>query len=176
MSEHSLSSGWLSSWASNLSPLLSDLLAGFEAKHGFPPGPNEIRSASEDDADAVRTLSDTGLPHADLLTFYQHIGEVDLADVGNGYWVHSAETVLDHLREYGPVGVEDGRDPSGLVIASDGGGLLFVMEPDGAVFRTRTATLDEPEFDRTADSLRQFLELLAQSVARFIDTGEPGYL
>ncbi|MEU7261677.1 hypothetical protein AB0B21_38655 [Streptomyces rimosus] len=99
-----------------------------------------------------------------------------MSDVGNGYFVNSAAGALAYFREYGPVSVHAGQEPSGLVIAADGGGLLFVVESDGVVHRTRTASLDEPEFDKVADDLRHFLELLAQSVARFIGTGEPGYL
>jgi hypothetical protein len=63
-----------------------------------------------------------------------------------------------------------------LVIGSDGGGRSYVVGRDGAVHRTRTASLDEPELDTVADDPRQFLELLERSLARFIATGEPGYL
>ncbi|MEV6107046.1 hypothetical protein AB0M28_20370 [Streptomyces sp. NPDC051940] len=72
--------------------------------------------------------------------------------------------------------MDDGREPSGLVLASDGGGLLFVSDSRGAVFRTRSASLDEAEFDKVAVDLRQFLDLLGRSVKRFIGTGGPGYL
>ncbi|WP_405914719.1 hypothetical protein [Streptomyces sp. NBC_00728] len=37
-----------------------------------------------------------------------------------------------------------------------------------------TASLDEPELDKVADDLRQFLELLEQSLTRFVADGEPG--
>ncbi|WP_236065906.1 hypothetical protein [Streptomyces poriferorum] len=48
--------------------------------------------------------------------------------------------------------------------------------PTGAVYRTRTASLDEPELDRVADDLRQFLELLEQALMLFIANGKPGHL
>lgn len=44
------------------------------------------------------------------------------------------------------------------------------------MYRTRTASLDEPELDRVADDLRQFLELLEQALMVFIANGEPGHL
>ncbi|KOU05340.1 hypothetical protein ADK86_07300 [Streptomyces sp. NRRL F-5755] len=152
------------------------MVDGFETQHGVPPGVNEVRLADDDDIEAVGALTATGLAPADLLTFYGCIGAIELGDVGNGYFVNSAADVLAYFREYGPVSVHEGQEPSGLVIAADGGGLLFVVESDGVVHRTRTASLDEPEFDKAADDLRHFLELLAQSVTRFTDTGEPGYL
>lgn len=36
--------------------------------------------------------------------------------------------------------------------------------------------MDEPELDKVADDLRQFLELLERSLTQFIAHGEPGYL
>ncbi|MFC7830657.1 hypothetical protein [Streptomyces sp. NPDC057375] len=50
------------------------------------------------------------------------------------------------------------------------------MSPDGALYRTRTASLDEPELDKVADGLHQFLELLERSLTRFIADGETGSL
>ncbi|MGW4438721.1 hypothetical protein ACWELO_23685 [Streptomyces sp. NPDC004596] len=54
--------------------------------------------------------------------------------------------------------------------------MAYVAGPDGAVYRTRTASLDEPELDKVADDLRQFLELLEHSLTRFIAAGETGNL
>lgn len=44
------------------------------------------------------------------------------------------------------------------------------------IYRTRTASLDEPELDRVADDLRQFLEQLERSLTGFVANGEPGCL
>lgn len=63
-----------------------------------------------------------------------------------------------------------------MVIGSDGGGILFVADRGGAIHRSRTASLDEAEFDRVAGGLPEFLDLLRRSVARFVETGEPGCL
>ena len=64
----------------------------------------------------------------------------------------------------------------GTAFPSNGGGLAYVAGPDGAVYRTRTASLDEPELDKVADDLRQFLELLEHSLTRFFADGETGNL
>ncbi|MET7686930.1 SMI1/KNR4 family protein [Streptomyces sp. NPDC005483] len=148
----------------------------FEHRHGFPPGINQVRSADHDDQAAARTLAQITPTPADLVTFYESIGDVTWADVGNGYFLDPAGDVLLQLQEYGVVYVGTGPKTHGLVIGSNGGGLIYVAGPDAAVYRTRTASLDEPEFDKVADDLRQFLELLERSLTRFNADGDPGYL
>ncbi|MEV5238493.1 SMI1/KNR4 family protein [Streptomyces cinnamoneus] len=148
----------------------------FERRHGFPPGTNEVRPAARDDQAPARTLAQVSLVPADLATFYDIVGDVTWEDVGNGYFVESAGDVLLRLDEYGAVDVGAAHKASDLVIGSNGGGLFYVVDPGGAVYRTRTASLDEPGLDRVADDLRQFLELLERSLSRFVANGEPGYL
>ncbi|WP_351234570.1 SMI1/KNR4 family protein [Streptomyces sp. NPDC002133] len=176
MDERSLSPEWLSLWVSSVSGVLSGMVGGFEAKYGYPPGTNEIRIADHGDQGAVRALARVDQAAADLVTFYGCIGDVVLGDVGNGYFIRSADDVLGQLEEEGAVRLPEGDHPCGMVIGSDGGGLLFVADSGGAVYRTRTASLYEPEFDKVAEDLQQFLELLGRSVTRFVATGEPGYL
>ncbi|MEU6325143.1 SMI1/KNR4 family protein [Streptomyces sp. NPDC047009] len=148
----------------------------FERRHGFPPGTNEVRPANRDDQTAARALAQASLISADLVTFYDSIGDVTWADIGNGYFLDSASDVLVRLQEYGAVDVGADQKVHGLVIGSNGGGLSYVAGPDGSVHRTRTASLDEPELDKVADDLRQFLELLERSLTRFVADGEPGSL
>ncbi|MDQ0578103.1 SMI1/KNR4 family protein [Streptomyces rishiriensis] len=148
----------------------------FERWHGFPPGANEVRLADHADQAAARTLAQAGIIPADLVTFYDTIGDVTWADVGNGYFVDSAGDVLLRFKQYGAVDVSADRKADGLVIGSNGGGLSYVASPGGVIYRTRTASLDEPELDRVADDLRQLLELLERSLARFVANGEPGCL
>ncbi|MGW7569690.1 SMI1/KNR4 family protein [Streptomyces tendae] len=148
----------------------------FERRHGFPPGANEVRPASRDDQAAARTLAQVSLIPADLVTFYDSIGDVTWADVGNGYFLDPASDVLLRLQEYGVVDLGADQKVQGLVIGSNGGGLSYVLGPDGSVHRTRTASLDEPELDKVADDLRQFLELLERALKRFVADGEPGLL
>ncbi|MFF7756927.1 SMI1/KNR4 family protein [Streptomyces griseorubiginosus] len=148
----------------------------FEHRHGFPPGTNQVRPADHDDKEVARTLAQVTTAPADLVTFYESIGDVTWADVGNGYFLDPAGDVLLRLQEYGVVDVGTAQKARGLVIGSNGGGLIYVAGPDGVVYRTRTASLDEPEFDKVADDLRQFLELLERSLTRFNADGDPGYL
>ncbi|MGI3225019.1 SMI1/KNR4 family protein [Streptomyces sp. GTA36] len=148
----------------------------FERRHGFPPGTNEIRPANHNDQAAARTLAQVSLAPADLVTFYDSIGDLTWADVGNGYFVDPARDVLLRLKEYSTVDVGAGQKTSRLVIGSNGGGLSYIAGPGGVVYRTRTASLDEPELDQVADDLRHFLELLERSLTRFAANGEPGYL
>ncbi|MFJ8827628.1 SMI1/KNR4 family protein [Streptomyces sp. NPDC102467] len=152
------------------------MVSTFEETHGFAPGGNEVRVADADDRCAARDYARESLGFDDLLTFYESIGEVVLSDVGNGYFIHSARDVLHRLAEEGYVFIPEADDPHGMVIGSDGGGILFVADWGGAIHRSRTASLDEAEFDRVANDLPEFLDLLRRSVARFVETGEPGYL
>ncbi|WP_338909413.1 hypothetical protein [Streptomyces nigra] len=80
------------------------------------------------------------------------------------------------LTPYGVVDFGTDHKADGLIIGSNGGGLIYVAGPDGTVYRTRTASLDEPELDKVADDLRQFLELLERSLTRFKTDGDPGHL
>lgn len=152
------------------------MAAEFERRHGFPPGPNQVRSADPDDQAAARALAELDLASADLVSLYDSIGDITWADVGNGYFVDPLPDVLLRLKEYGAVGDGMGEEARGLVIGSNGGGLCYVTGPSGVVYRTRTASLDEPGLDRVADDLRQFLQLLEDSLTRFVANGEPGYL
>ncbi|OKK12790.1 SMI1/KNR4 family protein [Streptomyces sp. CB02400] len=152
------------------------MTGGFEDRHGFPPGTNEVRPADDDDQVAARRLAQVAPASADLVTFYDSIGDVTWADVGNGYFLGPAVDVLQRLQEDGIVDAGTERKVHGLVIGSNGGGLAYVAGPNGAVYRTRTASLDEPELDKVADDLRQFLELLEHSLTRFIADGETGNL
>ncbi|MFE2929159.1 SMI1/KNR4 family protein [Streptomyces sp. NPDC059278] len=148
----------------------------FERRHGFPPGTNEVRPADHADQAAAHLLARAGSAPADLITFYGSIGDVTWGDVGNSYFVAPAADVLLQLEEYAAVDAGADRKPCGLVIGSNGGGQSYVAAPGGAVHRTRTASLDEPELDRVADDLRQFLELLEQALTRFVASNEPGHL
>ncbi|MFJ3020722.1 SMI1/KNR4 family protein [Streptomyces tendae] len=152
------------------------MTGGFEHRHGFLPGANQVPPADHDDQAAARTLAQITPTSADLVTFYESIGDVIWADVGNGLFLDPAGDVLLRLQEHGNVDVGTDQKARGLVIGSNGGGLIYCAGPDGAVYRTRTASLDEPEFDKVADDLRQFLELLERSLTRFNADGDPGYL
>ncbi|CAL9484535.1 SMI1/KNR4 family protein [Streptomyces sp. enrichment culture] len=176
MSDRSLSPAWLASWNSRVSKTLKAMTDEFERRRGFPPGVNEVRLADRADQAAARALARVSLVPADLVTFYDSIGEVTWADVGNGYFVDSAVDVLLRFEQYGTVDVGADQKDRGLVIGSNGGGLSYVVGPDGVTYRTRAASLEEPGLDQVADGLRQFLGMLERSLTRFDATGEPGCL
>lgn len=175
MEEGPLSAAWLSRWRSDIDSALRTLTSAFEEKYGYPAGTNEIRTPDAADLAAASDLAGEPLAPGDLATFYRSIGEVQLADVGNAYFIHPADLVLDQLRTDGPVRLSDTNDAQGMVIASDGGGILFAVDGSGSVYRSSAASTDS-DFGKVADSLREFLDLTRRSVVRFIDTGEPGYL
>ncbi|MFI6937702.1 SMI1/KNR4 family protein [Streptomyces sp. NPDC050418] len=172
MSEHGLSSSWLLSWASRMLDAEKAMMVDHEEKYGFQATDNHARLADSAEREAALALTRATTMAPDLITFYRTIGGVWLPDVGNGYWIDSASGVLVQLAEYGTVHADEVQ--GGLVIGSNGGGLSYVVALDGAVWRTRTATLDEPELDKVADDMRQFLELLEHSVVGFAATGDPG--
>lgn len=176
MSDRSLSPAWLTSWTSRVSETLKAMTDEFERRHGFPPGANEVRLADHADQVAARMLAQVSNMPADLGTFYDSIGDVTWADVGNGYFVDPAADVLLRFQQDGAVGVGADQKDGGLVIGSNGGGLSYFASPGGVIYRTRTVPLDELELDQVADDLRQFLELLEQSLTRFVADGEPGCL
>jgi hypothetical protein len=136
-------------------------------------GSRPVRPTDRDDQIAARKLAQAGLIPADLVTFYDSIGDVTWADVSNGYFLNSSGDLLLRLQEHGAVGAGAVQM---VAIGSNGGGLYDVAGPDGSVHRTRPASLDEPELDKVADDLRQFLELLEHSLMRFAADGEPGSL
>ncbi|MFI2670937.1 hypothetical protein ACH5AU_15540 [Streptomyces albidoflavus] len=160
------SAEWLSHWRDDLTHALTSLLPRFAQTYGYPPDTNEVRAANEQDLRALRGRA-PGLPLCEaLLTFYESIGEVTLPDVGNGYFIHSAHHVLHDLAENGPVTLPDPRNPHGTVFASNGGGLLYAIDPHGAVHRSDSASW-HTDFTRTTDDLPHFLTQLHRQVISF---------
>jgi hypothetical protein len=176
MDQLSYSAPWLSRWRAEITDAVNSMVLTFEETNGYEPGTNEVRIVSTED---LRGVHDDGRElqgFEDLLTFYESIGEVVLPDVGNGFFLHSACDVLHRLAEEGPVFVPEADDPHGLVIASNGGGILYAADRGGAIHRSRTASLDGAEFDKVADNLPRFLEHVRRCVVRFVETGETGDL
>ncbi|WP_329042218.1 hypothetical protein OHT61_28850 [Streptomyces sp. NBC_00178] len=175
MEQLSYSAAWPARWSGEVTGALSCMVSTFEERYGYEPGANEVRIAGR--KDSVTPAIDRELRgFEDLLTFYEAIDEVVLPDVGNGYFIHSADDVLRRLAEEGPVFVPEADDPHGIVIASDGGGISYVADRGGAIHRSRTASLDDADFDKVADNLPQFLDHVRRSIIRFVETAEPGDL
>lgn len=175
MDQLSYSAEWLSRWREEITHAVSSMVLTFEEKNGYEPGMNEVRIASKEDLRAVHDGGRELQGFEDLLTFYESIGEVVLPEVGNGFFVHSACDVLHRVEEEG-VSLSEADGPHGMVIASNGGGILYVADRGGAIHRSRSASLDDAEFDKVADTLPEFLEHVRRCVVRFVETGETGDL
>ncbi|GAA1656797.1 hypothetical protein [Actinoplanes couchii] len=142
-------SSWVRQWATDIDTATRDMTATFEATYGYPAGVNEVRWATADDR------TDAG-PLAPMAGFYQVVAEVSLPDVGNGIFIHSAQSALAQT-----------EDPHGPVIGSTGGGTQFVLDRDGRVHRSVGASLDG-DFVPVADSVEQFLSRLRHAVTEFV--------
>ncbi|WP_395297276.1 SMI1/KNR4 family protein [Kitasatospora hibisci] len=164
---------WLSQWRADVTAAVTSMTSTFEATHGYPPGVNEVRIATDVDKPSSGRDGEA-LATYGLAAFYESIGEVVLGDVGNGYFVHSAHDVLQRFVEEGPVVIAESE--RGLVFASDGGGIQYVIDQQGAIHRSTTASLDTCELDKVAHSLSEFLDLMRRLVTSFVSTGDPGYL
>lgn len=168
---HCLDQAWLTSWRDELNRALERFLAAFEGRYGYRPGDNRITGPGDDQtARKINAHPDTA---PDLTPFYQVIYEVLLPDIGNGYFIHPAGHVLDELAHAGPARL--GASASGVVFASDGGGILYAIGADGTIYRSDAASRDSG-FEVIAADLASFLDQLRQAVMRFIATGEPGQL
>ena len=163
----------LTTWRNDTDAALLRLLPGFEERVGYSPGENTIRDPDSDGLTAARSLAAYPGVATALPRFYQHVGEVVLADVGNAYFIHSAADALHDLAASGPIPLGDAG--AGTFFASDGGGIHFAIATDGTVHRSTAASRDS-DFHRVATDLRDFLDQLRDAVIRFVHTGEPGDL
>ena len=171
MSARSLDQAWLAAWRDDLNDALEPLLATFESTYGYPPGDNQV--TPPDDDQTARKISSHPDTAPDLIPFYKTIHEVRLPDIGNGYFIHPADHVLGELAQAGPVRLRESTP--GVVFASDGGGILYAIAPDGMIYRSTAASRDSG-FKLIATDLTSFLDQIRQAVMRFIATGEPGQL
>ena len=171
MSAHPLDQAWLTTWRDELNTALGPLLATFESTYGYPPDDNQVAPPDDDqESQKISTYPDTA---PDLIQFYKAIHQVLLPDIGNGYFIHPADHVLAELAHAGPVRLRESTP--GVVFASDGGGILYAIAPDGAIYRSAAASRDSG-FKLIATDLTSFLNQIRQAVMRFIATGEPGQL
>ena len=166
-----LDQAWLTLWRDELNRALEPFLAAFEGRYGYPPGGNRITGPG--DGRTARKIDAHPDTAPDLTPFYQVIYEVLLPDIGNGYFIHPASHVLDDLAYAGPVRLAGAA--SGVVFASDGGGILYAIAAAGAIYHSKAASR-ESGFELIAADLASFLDHFRQAVMRFIATGEPGRL
>src|ERR1700712_3810762 len=121
MNALTLDQAWLTSWRDDINLALTPLLATFENTYGYPPGENRIAPAGDRSTDRESNLHPD--MSAALTVFYRTIHEVVLSDIGNGYFVHLLDHVLNELTEQGPVYLAESTQ--GVVFGSDGGGILY---------------------------------------------------
>ncbi|MEV7526781.1 SMI1/KNR4 family protein [Streptomyces sp. NPDC091371] len=166
-----LTTASLSAWREEVSAVLSSLTHGFEEKHGYAPGENAIHPPAADDLVAAGRLAAESPAFSELALYYGEVGAVHMSDVGNAYFLDSGASALEQRMALPEA---DGTVPA-VLIGSDGGGILYAVGPDGAVWRSRTAS-EDAEFDRITSGFAEFLDLLRRSVHRFEQTGQPGYV
>jgi hypothetical protein len=162
---------WLASWRDDIGHALAPLLATFETTYGYPPGDNRIIAAGEGRPVGEAAIH-PGLPLV-LNRFYRTIHEVLLPDIGNGYFIHPLDHVLNELTRQGPVRLVESTP--GVVFGSDGGGILYAADHSGTIYRSRAASRNSG-FELVAPDLSSFLDQLRQAVKRFVATGQPGWL
>jgi hypothetical protein len=172
MNAHLLDRPWLHAWCDELNADLRSFLSSFESIYGYPPDDNKITTVANGDPAATRQLSTHPAVSPALSDFYTVIDNVTLPDVGNGYFVHPAQLVLDDLTHDGPVRI---GQSTAVIFGSDGGGILFASSPDGTIYRSHTASRDS-DFAVIATDIHDFLDQLRQAVTRYIQTGQPGSL
>jgi hypothetical protein len=166
-----LNAPWLQAWAADITAHLQSVLATFDTYYPFPPGENEVVLASPAHQASLDALRGHPAIPPDLLTFYSAVNEVTMSDIGNAYFIHAPDLVLAHLTAYGLL--NDAND--GVIFASDGGGILFVIGQDGTIHRSLAASTDTG-FEPIATDLRDFLEQLRDAAARYVTTRTPGDL
>ncbi|MGW1916964.1 hypothetical protein ACWCQS_41370 [Streptomyces sp. NPDC002076] len=156
----------LNRWADQVADLASKFTAGFEARFGYPPGVNALVSATPQAGEqAVQALSGHGVPE-DLLQFYARVESVSLPDLGNGIYIHSADSVADGMAGNQPTEVVGDVTARVVVFGSDGGGGLVAMTvPDGRILMLRDGVLLGPRYEveesgvqMLSDGLWGFLE------------------
>lgn len=170
--------GQLAAWRKAVQDAVDSILAGFEDRYGFPPGGNVV--ADPDELGCARLAATGSAIPADLLILYATVGAVNLPDVGNGLFLHSAALVTNayETRELWRIAGRHQADV--IVFASDGSGTLYALaSPTGSpVYRLPAGLViggiydsDDPQFDIVAVDLAGFLGRLRQAVEQFAASG-----
>ncbi|MEU6023830.1 hypothetical protein [Micromonospora sp. NPDC047134] len=162
-------------WREDLREAVASAVLDFEDRYGYPPGENVVREP--DPIAAVRPA----IPD-DLVDLYATVGAVDLPDIGNGFFLHTASDVA-HTHESRDLRHVRGRHVADVVVfASDGGGTQYALAtPAGSpVYRLPPSlvldgiyTSEDPRFDVAAPDLPTFLDRLLHAVQTFAASSEP---
>ncbi len=172
--------GRLETWREDLRNAVASAVLDFEDRYGYPPGENIV---SEPDAIAAARLAAVrpAIP-ADLVDLYAAVGAVDLPDIGNGFFLHTASHVA-HAHQLRDLWHVRGRhDVDVVVFASDGGGTQYALAtPAGSrIYRLPPDLVldgiyssEDQRFDMAAPDLSTFLDRLLQAVKTFAASSTP---
>lgn len=115
---------WLEAWARRTGAFAVTFAEQFESRFGYPPGDHLVEPTPAAAREA--SANTAGLPE-DLLTFYRHVAEVSLPDLGSGYFVHPVDLTAAGMSGDLPTRITGSRTDSVVVFGSDGGGALFAL-------------------------------------------------
>ncbi|MEE1745002.1 hypothetical protein ACFYNF_27335 [Streptomyces sp. NPDC006641] len=148
----------------------------FEVSFGYPPGDNGVvRADSNVRRDLIDGLIEAGVG-GDLISFFSRVGSVSLPDLDSGFFIHSAEDLLDGVRGEQPVRITGALEDEIAVFGSDGGGALFALNAaQDRVYRLSGGALVGATYDVNpsgvqvmADDLWGFLEYLLSELSRAV--------
>jgi hypothetical protein len=170
----------LAIWRDDMRAAVDAVVHDFEARFGFPAGDNLVEEpdgAARERLAAIRPA----VPH-DLVVLHSVVGEVNLTDVGNGLFLHSAAQVVEHHESAWLRRVSGRHAAEVVVFASDGGGTLYALaSPAGSpVYRLPPDEVlhgvyesRNPLFEAAAPDLAGFLDRALEAVRVFAATGMP---
>jgi hypothetical protein len=172
--------GHLVVWREELRQAVATAVLDFADRYGYPPGENAV-SAADPTAAALIAAARPAIPAA-LADFYAAVGAVDLPDIGNGFFLHTASHVA-HAHEARDLWRVRGRHEADVVVfASDGGGTQYALAtPAGSPAYRLPPDLvldgiyssENPHFEVVAPGLPAFLDHLLQAVRAFAASGSP---
>ncbi len=162
---------WIERWGADMRAGIATLLSTFASRFGFPPGEHDIGGpATAAELAGLAELHGDALP-ADLPAFHRVVAEVQLPDVGNGYWIHRPPLPGEDPGH--PRLLTDGR--AVVVFGSDGGGALFALAGGSGspVLRLSGGTLLGGVYEAgcatvMAANLQDFLTFLRREVTAFV--------
>jgi hypothetical protein len=173
-------SGRLVIWREDLRKAVASAVLDFEDRYGYAPGENAV-SGPDTTSAALIAAARPAIP-AVLVDLYAAVGAVDLPDIGNGFFLHTASQVA-HAHEARDLWHVRGRHDADVVIfASDGGGTQYALAtPAGSpVYRLPPDlvldgiyTSEDPRFNVAAPDLSTFLDRVLQAVKTFAASSTP---
>ena len=175
-----MDSGRLVIWREDLRKAVASAVLDFEDRYGYPPGENSV-SGPDTSTAALIAAARPSLPAA-LVTLYAAVGTVDLPDIGNGFFLHTASHVAHAHKARDLWHVSGRHDADVVVFASDGGGTQYALAtPAGSpVYRlppdlvlNGIYTSEDPRFNVAAPDLSTFLDRLLQAVKTFAASSTP---